>query len=189
MFEEISEDRTKESIVSSYAELLNQIRTLPNFSKASEKEIFVKFEKEYLDSGRFPTFLKESLKSFLKSKKDYDNGKITATEVNKVLKEVRVILTEIKNHRSSEILSEINKKKVTINYDKDKVCEIAVYNKHIYLFNISSQKNYIFNVNKFKEDKVKIEDLMDNSKFEKVKLSEDLISAIKLVLKTEDLYI
>jgi len=189
MFEEISEDRTKDSILSGYTELLNQIRTLPNFSEVTEEDIFSKFEKEYLDSGRFPSFLKESLKSFLKAKKDYDNGKITTTEVNKVLKEVRNIMTEIKNHRSSQLLDEINNKKVTISFDKDKSAQIAVYNENIYLFDISNQKNYIFTINKFKEDKIKLEDLIDNSKFSKVKLSENLISAIKLILKTEEIFL
>lgn len=189
MFEEISEDRTKESIISAYAELLNQIRTLPGFSETSEKDIFKNFEKEYIITGKLPTFLKDSLKSFLKAKEDYKKGKVTTTEVNKVLKEARNILSEIKNLKSSVFLSEINKKKITITYSKDKNAEIAFYDNKIYLFDNSEQKSYLFDKENFKESKITINDLNNDTKFEKVKLSEGLVSAIKKILKTEEIFI
>ncbi|MFW6273082.1 MAG: hypothetical protein ACOC2U_04825, partial [bacterium] len=54
MFEKISEDKTKDSIVGYFNELLTQIRTLPGYSDLPENKLFSLFEKEYVDSGKLP---------------------------------------------------------------------------------------------------------------------------------------
>lgn len=186
MFEEISEERTKESIVSSYNELLNQIKVLPGLSDKKDKELVSAFEKEYLDSGVFPSFVKSSFKEIQKAKSDYDKDKISGTEVNKVLKEIRNVLSEIKSYREKSFLSEANRKKLFLYYDKDKMVEVLLYESRTYMFDQSSGKLYVFNKDKFEDAQIKREDLFDNSKIGSLKLGEELIKAAKKILGVKE---
>ncbi len=186
MFEEITEERTKESIITSYSELLTQIRSLPEFHDENEKTIFKKFEKEYIDSGKLPAFTKKSLKSLIKAKSDFDKGKITVTEVNKVLKEVRNILTEIKTYRDKNYLSELNNRRLILNYDNNKNFELINFENKVYL--IKNDSNEIFELDKdnnFKKTKINLEILNDNSKINNLNLNSNLIKACEKLLKTD----
>ena len=188
MFEEITDEKTKDSIISSYNELLNQIRTLPGFSEVLEKDIFVKFEKDYLSSGKLPTFVKSSLKSVLKAKGDYEKGKITVTEVNKVLKEARNIMSEIKSYRDSSIMSEISKRKLVLSFGEGKNAELINYGGKIYLLDLGNLKSYEFVSGKFKVSDIDQSSLDDSSKYSKLNVSEDLISAAKKTLDVKEIY-
>lgn len=187
MFESITEDRTKESILTSYNEMLNQIRTLPSYSDLPEKELIKSFQKEYVDSGKLPTFVKSSLKDVLKAKEDYDKGKISITEVNKNVKEIRNVLTEIKSYRDNVLLSEANRRKFSFVYDDKGSAEMLVYENKTYLIDISKSNIYVFDGKTFSQSDLKREELMDNSKLSHLKLSEDLIKEAKKVLGAKDI--
>lgn len=189
MFEEISEDRTKESILSAYNELINQIRSLPSMSEVSDKDIFNKFEKEYVDTGYLPAFVKKSLKNFIKAKSDYDKGKITLTEVNKVLKEARNIMSEIKDYRSRNLMNELSKKKLILSYDKNKSCELVNFDGIVYSVDFATGNVFEFSGEKFNESKKKREDLMDDSKIESLDIDEKLIVELKKALGAKKLSI
>ena len=186
MFELISEERTKESIVSSYNELLTQIRSLPGYTEVSEKEIIEKFRKEYADSGKLPAFVKSSLKNVVKAKDDYDKGKVTVTEVNKVLKELRNILAEIKNYRDTKLLSEVNKRKLSFYYDDSKHAEIFNYDGKIYLIDLESQKTSEFKDKSFVDSSIKREELLDSSKLASLKFNDALLEAAKKKLGAKE---
>jgi len=187
MFEEITDDRTKESIVSSYNELLTQIRTLPGYSEISEKDLLDTFNKDFVKSGKFPSFVKESMKSIIKAHKDYDTGKITVTEVNKVLKEMRLVLSEIKSYRDRVLLSESNKRKLTLVADNEKSLEMFAYGGEVYLFDLSKNMSYALSNDSFVSSDVTKESLVDDTKFEKLKLSSKLIDSAKKVLGCKEL--
>ena len=189
MFEEINEEKTKESILSSYGELLTQIRTLPGFSDISEKKIIVEFEKEYVTSGKLPPILKKSLHSIVKGKADFDSGKITTTEVNKVLKDVRYVLAEIKEYRDRNVISELSKKKLTLTYSDKKSCEVFSYDGTLVLVETATGDVYEMNKKKFeKVDKTR-ESYVDTSKFGSLELSELLFGAVKKLFKVEEIYL
>lgn len=188
IFEEISEQKTKDSIVSAYNELLTQIRTLPGYSEISEKTILDKFEIDYVKAGKLKAFVKESLSSFVKAKSDYDKGKITVTEVNKVLKEVRNIMSEIKDYRDRKLMNEFGKKKLVLRYDEKKMAEIINYENKIYLIENSENKIFEFSKDKFIESKTKTEDFVDNANYMEITLDETLLLNIRKILKTDKLY-
>ena len=188
IFEEISNEKTKDSILSAHLELLNQIRTLPGYSDLSEKVIFDKFEVEYIKSGKVPAFVKDSLLSFLKAKSDYDKGKITLTEVNKVLKEARNVMSEIKDFRDRKLMSDFGKKKLILKYAENKNAEIINYDNKVYLIDIGSDKIYELLKDKFTESKITLEVFTDTSKYAELELDDILLSNIKKVLKVDKLY-
>jgi len=188
MFEEISDEKIKESIVSSYNEFLNQIRTLPGFADVKEKEILSKFMKEYIDSGKLPSFVKAAVKSIEKAKKDYDSGKSTPTEINKVLKEIRNVLSEIKEYRDTKVLSDLNNKKLIFTYDENKGAELINYNASLYLIDLSSEKVFEMKKNKFVVSKTLRSDLVDSSKVGSIKLTPELFLEVKESLKAKELF-
>ncbi len=189
MFEEINDEKTKESVLSAYGELLTQIRTLPGFSDISEKEIIKEFEKEYVISGKLQPIVKKALISIVKGKKDFDSGKITTTEVNKVLKDVRVVLAEIKEHRDKTVLSELSKKKLTLSYGENKTCEIFSYDGvEVIIDNISGD---VYEKKKTKFEKVDHtrDFYLDTSKYSSLKLSEELLLSLKKLFKSDSIYL
>jgi uncharacterized protein (UPF0332 family) len=189
LFEEISEARTKDSILSSYQEIINQMRSLPGFSETSEKALFVQFEKEYVKSGKLPAFVKESLSSFLKAKEDYEKGNVTTTEVNKVLKEARNIMTEIKHFKDTHLAQDLNSKKLKFTYAQSESGEVFMYDKKVYLLLSNSEKVYELSKDTFKEVSIKRESFSEPSKLGSLSLSTTLLDAIKKFLKTEEIFL
>ena len=189
MFEEVTEEKTKESISSAYTELLTQIRTLRGFADLSEVDLIKSFENEYIKQGKLPAFVKKSFTHIKKAIKDFDEGKITVTEVNKALKEMRNVQAEIKEYRDSRLLREVNNKKLILTYDENKNIELLNFDGKVVLNILSEQKIYVLNdKNKFVESDLTSVELNDMSKLSSLSLSEDLLKSIKVLLKTKEIY-
>lgn len=188
MFEQITEERNKDSIISSYNELLNQVRTLPGYFDLKEKDLFKRFQTDYVDSGRVPAFVKDSMKNIEKAKSDYDKGKITATEVNKVLKEVRNVLSEIKSYRDRNLLSQISKKKLVLTFDENKQAELLRYNGINYLVNLSSEDVFEFTKGSFNKVELDRETFSESEKYEPLKLEDGMIEATRKALGAKDIF-
>lgn len=186
MFEEISDERTKESIITSYNELLAQIRGLPTYNDLDEEALINNFKIDYVASGKLPAFVKDSLKSVLKAKVDYDKGKITVTEVNKILKELRNILSEIKNYKNRNVMSDSNDKKLIFKYD-NKQAEMINFDNMIYLVDFSNSIVYELKGGAFVKSKLTKEDLMDISKLKTLKLEGNLLDKAKEILGAKEL--
>ena len=189
MFEKITDEKIKESIISSYNELLTQIKTLPGFAKLDDETVLKTFDKDYVKGGKLPSFVKDSLKNSIKAKSDYEKGKITVTEVNKVQKEMRLILSEIKDFRDKNVLNEVNGRKLVLKYDENKLVEFFTYDSKVYLIEFSQNKVYMLEKDKFIESKIKKEEFNDSTKFTSLEMSINLIEAAKIVLKTKSLFI
>jgi uncharacterized protein (UPF0332 family) len=189
MFDAITEDKTKDSFNNAYSEFISQISQLSKFDGLSEKDLVKTFESEYVDSGRLPSFTKDSIKSIRKAKIDFDKKKITSIEVNKVLKEIRNLLSELKSLRDANILIEANSRKLSLIYDDSKSCELFMFDNKIYLIDFSSENIFEFKAKKFVVSKVKREDLVDNSKLADMELTGMLIDCVKDVLKAKSLKI
>lgn len=189
MFDAITEDKTKDSFNNAYSEFISQISQLPKFDGFSEKDLVKNFESEYVGSGRLPSFTKDSIKSIKKAKIDFDKKKITSIEVNKVLKEIRNLLSELKSLRDANILIEGNSRKLSLIYDDSKSCELFMFDNKIYLIDFSSEGIFEFKSKKFVPSKMKREDLVDNSKLTDMELTGMLIDCVKDVLKAKSLKI
>ncbi len=189
MFEEVTEERTKDSVVTAYSELLTQMRTLPGYKELDETKLLKKFSAEFVETKKLPSFVKVALDSINKAKKDYDSGKITVTEVNKILKEIRNVLTEIKEYREKNALSEVNRKKLIITYNKDKTAELLCMDSKTYLNDLSSNKLYELEKDEFKESKTPKEELTDSDKIQNLELTSKLLDSAKKTLGAKDLFL
>lgn len=189
MFEQITEEKTKESIISTYTEVLNQIRSLNGFAEISESELFAKFETELVNSGKMPSFVKDSVKSLLKAKADFEKGSITVTEVNKVLKEARNILAEIREYRNKNLANDFGRKRLLFNYGKDKLAEIINYDGKTYLLDITNNKGYELSAKDSKEFKIESTSFSDSSKYSSLKMDEKLLTSAKKLLGVTEIYL
>jgi uncharacterized protein (UPF0332 family) len=189
MFEEVTDEKTKESVVSAYDEFINQLRTLPGFADLKEEELLKEFEERYVHSKVLKPFVKSSLKSILKAKKDFDSGKITTTEVNKTLKEIRNVLAEVKDYRDRTLMSELSKRKLRLTYEPNKQCEIFNYDGVLYLYDLSSQNYFSIDLEKktFSSAAKTENDFVDTSKFTSISLSSELLELIKKHFKVKEL--
>lgn len=189
MFEEITAEKTKESILSIYGELLNQIRSLPSFENIKDEDLIKKFEKDLISNGKIRAFVKDAIKDLVKAKKDYEKGTLTITEVNKVLKEIRNVLSEIKEYKNRGISSDFDKKRLLVNYGEDKVAEIINYDEKLYLIDLTHNKGYLISGKDYSSLKISDMNFTDTSKYKKLKLDESLISVVKNILKCEEIFL
>ncbi|MFW6285865.1 MAG: hypothetical protein ACOC16_01710 [Nanoarchaeota archaeon] len=190
MFEEITDNKTKESILSTYSEILNQMSSLPQLNDLDEKDVFKKFETKYINTGKIPSFTKASIKSLLKAKKDYEKGNLSVTEVNKVLKEIRTVLTEIKDYKSKSLVDTYLKdKKILINYNDNKSAQLINYNDNIYLMDLEKDDLYKLNNDKFEKIQYDEKEFLDPKEYKNIKFDESLIGKVKEILKTKEIYL
>ncbi len=189
IFEEISESRTKESVSTSYNELIKQLADLPGYSGLSESDLFEKFREDYVQTGKVSVFTKTALKDIIKAKADYDEGKITVTEVNKVLKELRNVMSEIKNLRESNALLETNRKKLNLVYDGKKQAEILSYDDKIYLIDYANDLVYEYKREGFTNSEQSKDSFSDVSKVNSLKLTGRLFDSAKDVLNAKELHL
>lgn len=187
MFEDVTEQRTKDSLMSSYNELLNQMRTLPGLFELEEKKLLAEFQKQYVEAKKLPSFVKKSFAGILKAKDDYDKGSISITEVNKILKEVRNVLTEIKSYRDKSLLDEVNRRRLVLTYDGKGTLELLNYENQTYLLDTSQLKTYVLDKTVFKNSDKKKEDFVDNTKLANLEIDEALLTAVKKAVGAKSL--
>jgi len=172
IFEDISEERTKESIVSLYNEVINEINEL------GIKENLIKNFNEFILENKLPTFLSRNLEDIIKAKEEYKKGEITLTEVNKILKEGRILLSELKKIEENKILEKEKNKKLIFRTLNNETGELFKVNNELYLI----FKNEYYKLNNGKFDK--IEELPEYERFDELilskKLYETLISFLKI---------
>ena len=185
IFEEISEDKTKESILTTYSEVINQIQSLPGFAKIAQKDLIKKFEEKFVDTGILQPFVKEYLENLIKSKEMYEKGKLKSSEVHQVLKQARNVLSEIKEYRSRLLSNDFGRRKFIVEYGDKQTAEIMNYKDNMYLLNLAENK--LYDLDKEKEVKVETIDLNDISQFTAIELTSGLIDKIKSLLDVKEI--
>ncbi|RLE38614.1 hypothetical protein DRJ17_03455 [Candidatus Woesearchaeota archaeon] len=110
LFEQIQERKEKEDIVYVYDTTLSIVRDvlkLEGIPQAKDSEILKLFETELIQKGKIPQNQLRLLEKVIKSKKDYDAGKLTKTEVEQVKKEnrslVKILIEYIQRKRGREL--------------------------------------------------------------------------------------
>jgi len=89
LFEEIQETKEKEDMVHLYDTVVTIIRDvlkLEGIEKVSDLEVVRIFEDELISAGKIPAKFLRLLNEIIKAKKDYDTGKLTKAEVDKIKK-------------------------------------------------------------------------------------------------------
>jgi len=110
LFGEIDKVREKESVVHVYDTCIAVIRDilrLEGVDKADDKQVVSLFRTELVNFGKIPNKFLRSLNAIVKAKKDYDSGKLTKSEVEKVKRDsgsfIKFLVEYIQRKRGREL--------------------------------------------------------------------------------------
>ena len=185
IFEKISSEKATDEMLALNNELVLQIKKISNIE--NEKKSFDKFEKEYIEKNLFSNTVKKAFKSIEKAKNETKKNKLTNVETNKVIKEIRTVLGEIKNYSNNK--NKEKNKKLILKYGPNLHCEFFSNEGKIYLLNPSKGEIFKFEKKEFvKENSSNFEKLNLLNNFEEIQITADLVDEAKKVLKVKDLF-
>ncbi|MAG16167.1 hypothetical protein CMO88_03835 [Candidatus Woesearchaeota archaeon] len=110
LFKDLQKSKEEESVVKTYDHVITIIRDvlrLEGIEKVSDVELIGIFEDELISKGKIPAKFLRILNSILKAKKDYDTGKLTKAEVDRIKKDsselTRFLIEHIQRKRGKEL--------------------------------------------------------------------------------------
>ena len=121
LFKQIDNIKEQESLVHTYdttVTIIRDILNLEKIDKVKEDEILKVFEKEMIDTGKMPHKYLRSIKDVSKAKKDYDENKLSKTDitnVQKVSKELHKFLVEYIQRKRGQ---EVERARIRVKYGK-----------------------------------------------------------------------
>jgi predicted nucleotidyltransferase/uncharacterized protein (UPF0332 family) len=135
LFTQIQKEKEKESILHIYESVVTAIRdalNVVNIEKTGDEEIEQKFNNYLIASGKVPAKASRMLRDILKAKKDYDQGKLTKSEIDSVknvsAQFTRLVVEFLQKARGKEI----EKTKIRVKHG-DKFAEITLLNDRAFI--------------------------------------------------------
>jgi len=142
LFSQIEKIKEKESMLHVYDMVVTVIRDvlrLEGIERASDAEIVNIFEKEIISQGKIPAKFLRILHAIIKAKKDYDEKKLTKTEVEKVKKSSQEFVRFMVEHIQRKRGMEIERTKIRVKYG-DKYGEVLLFGKNAYIIHDIDQE-------------------------------------------------
>jgi len=110
LFKQIQELKEEEQVMHNYEHVVTAVRDilmLEGIEKVSDLDMLKTFESEIVHKGLIPEKYLRVLKEIIKAKKDYDNKKLTKTEVHEINKNtyefIRFLVEYIQRKRGREL--------------------------------------------------------------------------------------
>ncbi|MFT4244888.1 MAG: hypothetical protein ACMXYB_05535 [Candidatus Woesearchaeota archaeon] len=183
-FEEVTNQKTIESVESAYQELIRNVYDLEDIDNSS-KDPFSEFIEKYVKTKKVHTFVEKSIKSIDTTFKQLQSGKITSLEANKAIKEIRNISAEVKAIKESSYFLNTQSHKIYLIFGENNKAEVFSTSGNTYLHNLTNSKVFELNVCKKSSKEVKMPQTLD---YEKTQISTELIETIKKTLDVEEIY-
>lgn len=121
LFEEIGAKKEQEDVLHVYENTVTVVRDilkLEGFERVADKDIITHFEKEVVHKGLIPERYLRILKDIVKAKKDYDTGKLTTAEVQRVSKDGRELMKYLVEHMQRVRGQELERARIRIKHGK-----------------------------------------------------------------------
>ncbi len=121
LFKQIQKMKEEESMVHVYEAVTTIIRDVlksEGIEKVDDLEIMKMFENELISKGKIPARFLRVLNSIIKAKKDYDTGKLTKAEVEKVKKDSEQFTRFLVEYMQRKRGREVEKAKIRVKYGK-----------------------------------------------------------------------
>ncbi len=154
LFTQIQKDKEKDSILHIYETTSTIVRDalkLEGVTKVEDSELDTKFNNNLVTTGNVPAKALRMLKSIIKAKDDYDKGKLTKSEVDKVTKEssqfYRLIIDFIQRERGREL----GRTKIRVKHG-EKFAEITLLDKKAFIVDDIDSKDKLVMVAKISKD-------------------------------------
>lgn len=121
LFEQIGVIKAEQDVINIYESVITIIRDIlknEGIEKVSDSEILKVFEDEMISKGRIPAKFLRILNEIIKAKKDYDEHKLTKTDVEKVKKDSRDFIKFMVEYIQRKRVRELEKSKIKVKYGK-----------------------------------------------------------------------
>ncbi|MBU2590373.1 MAG: hypothetical protein KKA65_00140 [Nanoarchaeota archaeon] len=128
LFKQIEERTEKESILDVYDTCLRITRDLlaeKGIDKVPDAKLDALFKEKLIEEEKIPAKFLRILKDIEKAKKDFEMGKLSKQEVNKVKKDARLFIKVLVEHMQRKKSLELERTKVRFKYGK-KVGELII---------------------------------------------------------------
>jgi len=135
LFKQIEVTKEQESVLHIYettVTIIRDILKLEGIEKVKDSEIIQTFKAEMIHSGTIPEKYLRMLKELVKAKKDYDNNKLTKTEVEKVKKTSNEFTKYMIEHLQRKRGRELERAKIRVKHGK-KYGEVYLLDKHAFI--------------------------------------------------------
>ncbi|MEM2139019.1 MAG: nucleotidyltransferase domain-containing protein, partial [Candidatus Woesearchaeota archaeon] len=182
LFKQIEKRKEEESLINTYETTLTIVKDvlkLEGVEKLKEKDILELFETNLIDTGKVPHKYLRELKDLFKAKEDYDEGKLTKTDISKVQKSSKEFHNFLIDYIHKKRGEELEKAKIKVKYG-DKFGEVLLLDKVAFITYDSDSK----------DKKVSKADIV-NGKLENIKEStqEELEKAIAELKVPENVFL
>jgi len=119
LFTQIEKTKEEEAMVKVYDTIVTVIRDVlkeEGIEKAADEEIIKLFEDKLISSGKIPAKFLRILNEIVKAKKDYDDKKLTKTEVEKVKKSSREFIKFVVEYMQRKRGKELERAKIRVKH-------------------------------------------------------------------------
>jgi len=119
LFTQIEKTKGEQDLVNLYDSIVTIIRDclrLEGIERVSDIEIVNIFENELISQGKIPAKFLRSLNLIIKAKKDYDDKKLTKTDVDKVKKEARGFIKFMVEYMQRKRGRELEKTRIRVKH-------------------------------------------------------------------------
>jgi uncharacterized protein (UPF0332 family) len=154
LFEQIEASKQEESMVHVYETITTIIRdalTMEGVEKVPESEIAKMFEGELVSKGKIPAKFTRVLNDIIKAKKDYDAGKLTKAEVEKVKTDSRGLVRTIVEYMQRKRGRELEKTRIRLKHG-ERYGEVILLGDTAYIIEDIDQKEKQVQKAKIKPD-------------------------------------
>ncbi len=125
LFKEIEEKSEKKRVLEFYEGCISVAQDLINVNNIRKNNTLEGFE-ELIKQGKVPEKFLRTLKTVVKAKEDYEKGKITKQEVEKVRKEANMFMRTLIDIVQRKRSFDIERLKFRVKYNKDKIGEVLI---------------------------------------------------------------
>jgi predicted nucleotidyltransferase len=119
LFTQIEAIKEKEQFIQLYDHIVTVVRdilSLEGVTKKRDDELLKAFEETLVHGSKLPAKFHRSLEGVLKAKKDYDNGKLTKSEIEQARKESSELMRSLVEHLQRSRGRELEKARIRFKY-------------------------------------------------------------------------
>ncbi len=124
--EKIKEKKEFNQIYDNIMTALREVLTLEGQEKVANEDLIRTFEDELISSGKLPASVLRTLNEVVEAKEEYDKGKLSRIEVEKIKKNANSILRKLIDHTQRKRGKEMERAKITVKYGEKKFGEVKI---------------------------------------------------------------
>jgi len=135
LFKEIETRKERENMVHIYDTTITTIRDvlrLEGVEKVDDVELVNTFEDELISHGKIPAKFLRQLHAVFSAKKDYDTGKLTKAEVEKVKKESKELIKFLVEYMQRKRGRELEKAKIRVKHG-NRFGEVLLFGNDVFI--------------------------------------------------------